>query len=337
MATLGSLGCQRAAEIQWVPSKRTLELPAPLQAKVAEQLTKFCGTPAQPKLIGRPEDPYDVHLLHGVSVYQARCAGCHGDSGDGDGPAAAHMVPRPRDYRRGIFKFTSTPYGAKPLRADLIRTIRHGARGTSMPAFAFMSEEDMQAVVDYVLVLTHRGELEELLALEAADEDDIDPTGVPGHVHSILKQWSAAADQRVEPLTRPVKYTAESIEKGKQAFMSETAGCHKCHGPDGRGRTTDNEKGFTDVWGIQTRAADLTSGMFHGGFEPVDIYRRIYSGINGTPMPGFATKLANEPDTFWHLVNYVQYVSSARRRDVVAAQQRYRSQATTAPSKGEQP
>ena len=57
--------------------------------------------------------------------------------------------------------------------------------------------------------------------------------------------------------------------------------------------------------------------MFHGGQQSTDIYRRIYSGINGTPMPSFQGKLADQPETFWHLVHYVQYISSARRREVV--------------------
>ena len=90
-------------------------------------------------------------------MFQKRCVGCHGDSGDGNGPAAAYLYPRPRDYRRGIFKFGSTPYGAKPRREDLVRVVRQGARGTLMPDFKFLSDEDLQAVVDYVLVLTHRG------------------------------------------------------------------------------------------------------------------------------------------------------------------------------------
>ncbi|OYW20909.1 MAG: hypothetical protein B7Z55_06480, partial [Planctomycetales bacterium 12-60-4] len=78
------------------------------------------------------------------------------------------------------------------------------------------------------------------------------------------------------------------------------------------GQTADNRG--ADAWGHQTRAADLTSGMLHGGPRPEDIYLRIYNGINGTPMPGFANALKDEPDTIWDLVAYVTYVSGSRRR-----------------------
>ena len=118
-------------------------------------------------------------MKYAAGLFRRQCANCHGESGDGNGPAAAYLVPKPRDYRRGIFKFSSTPYGAKPRRADLIRTVRHGAKGTSMPAFPFLPDEDVEALVDYVLLLSHRGEVENYLAQLAEtdfDEDeDLDP------------------------------------------------------------------------------------------------------------------------------------------------------------------
>lgn len=69
----------------------------------------------------------------------------------GNGPAGKFMYPRPRDYRKGLFKFTSTPYGARPLRSDLIRTVKVGIRGTSMPDFKLLPQHEIEAVVDYVM------------------------------------------------------------------------------------------------------------------------------------------------------------------------------------------
>ncbi|HVA45586.1 MAG TPA: c-type cytochrome [Pirellulales bacterium] len=307
------LGCQRQVELQYVSSKEVLDLSGPLQQRVREILDKNCGTPVRPKLLG--DESADVtHLRRGAAIYQKRCVACHGATGDGNGEAAAYLSPRPRDYRRGIFKFTSTPYGAKPRREDLRRTLRHGAKGTSMPSFAQLPEDELEAVLDYVLVLTHRGELELQLAVEADNEDEISDEALEESITMIVGQWKEAKQQAVWPLTKMPLYSEESVALGKKAFLTEEAGCYKCHGSDGRGRTTDNAQGFNDVWGVKTRAADLTAGMFHGGNRPEDIYRRIFSGINGTPMPSFEAKLSKEPDTFWHLVHYVQFISSARRR-----------------------
>ena len=69
----------------------------------------------------------------------------------------------------------------------------------------------------------------------------------------------------------------------------------------------------TDAWGNPTKAADLTSGMLHGGTEPLDIYRHIDAGINGTPMPSFRDTLKAEPATIWNLVSYVLHVAEIRR------------------------
>lgn len=330
----GALGCKRAAEVEYVSSAEVLDLTPELQQRVKEILRKKCGAPSNPRLLG--DESADPHVLRrGAAVYQERCAACHGATGDGAGPAAEYMYPRPRDYRRGVFKFASTPYGSKPRREDLLRTLRQGAKGTSMPSFALLADDDLEAVLDYVLVLTHRGELETQLAVEAANEDEISDEAVDDAVSLIIDQWKEAEGAKVWPVTQAPPYSEESVEKGKQAFLTEEAGCFKCHGKDGTGKTSENTQGFKDVWGFQTRAADLTSGMFHGGNLPDDIYRRIYSGINGTPMPSFKSKLEKEPETFWHLVHYVQFVSGDRRRQVLKQQREYLQRGGAKPAEEE--
>lgn len=331
------VGCQRSSplELRYVSSKQVESLPPELQSAVRDELQKYCGTPAIPKLIGNPRASLE-HLQHGAAVYRQRCAACHGVSGDGNGAVAATMYPRPRDYRKGIFKFTSTPYGSKPLRDDLVLTLRRGAKGTSMPSFKFLPDEDIEAVVDYVLVLTHRGELETLLYLEADSEEELDPDNVADYADQIAAQWERAKERVVHPVTVEPPYTAESIKLGREAFLSELGGCFKCHGKDGRGNVMEGVEAFKDVWGHKTLAADLTSGMFHGGNRSLDIYRRIYSGINGTPMPAFNLKLAEKPETFWHLVHYVQYVSGARRRATMAQQAEFYP-ALNASAEGDKP
>jgi hypothetical protein len=53
--------------------------------------------------------------------------------------------------------------------------------------------------------------------------------------------------------------------------------------------------------------------MLRGGRTPLDIYRRIYGGINGTAMPAFDQLLRDEPDTVWNMVAYVLYITDRRR------------------------
>ena len=190
-----------------------------------------------------------------------------------------------------------------------------------MPSFALLSDAELEAVIDYVLVLTHRGELENALILEAEfvleeEGDDEKETKelqneyIADLVDNIVKKWQDAEGATVFPVTTQPRFTAEHVERGYHAFLS--VGCHKCHGADGRG-ASDSED-FKDGWNYRTKAADITSGMLHGGDEPLDVYRRIHSGINGTPMPKFSAALKANPDTLWDLTAYVMYLANDRRR-----------------------
>jgi hypothetical protein len=46
----------------------------------------------------------------GESLYAARCQQCHGEEGDGLGPAAERLNPPPRDFTFGFYKFKSTAF-----------------------------------------------------------------------------------------------------------------------------------------------------------------------------------------------------------------------------------
>ncbi len=283
--------------------------------------TQSAGESGVFRIAGGDRPGFDrMHLQLGRQVYTAQCAGCHGTTGDGKGPAGGHLNPPPRDYRNGVFKFTSTPRGSKPRRDDLRRILKYGAKGTSMPAFRFLPEEEREAVIDYVMVLASRGQLELDLIREAEteldEEDDFDPEVVAEYVTDIADSWGRAEDELVRPLTVNPPRTEETIQQGAVAFAEFS--CIKCHGPDARGSKSADVG--QDIWGRTAYPANLAMGMLHGGRRPIDIYRRIYSGINGTPMPSSKdpnTAIAETPeersDRIWHLVHFVTAVIEGNR------------------------
>ena len=181
-----------------------------------------------------------------------------------------------------------------------------------MPAFRWLPEEDLQAVIDYVMLLSQRGELELGLARDAEAEleeaDDLPFAMAVAHVNRVNAQWDEAKSKTVLPLTGRPAYTPESVRLGAKAFIELQ--CFKCHGKDGKGNKAFNVG--KDDWGRIAYAADLTSGMLHGGRRSIDIYRRIHSGINATPMPAFnaPNSAINETaeqrsETIWHLAHFV--------------------------------
>jgi mono/diheme cytochrome c family protein len=105
--------------------------------------------------------------------------------------------------------------------------------------------------------------------------------------------------------------TPESINKGRDLFLSERAQCVKCHGKEGRGDGFLNDpnvdpKNTVDSWGKMARPANLTLGVFRGGGRPIDLFRRMHSGVKGTPMASQSSNLKDEE--IWDLVNFVLYL-----------------------------
>jgi mono/diheme cytochrome c family protein len=192
-----------------------------------------------------------------------------------------------------------------------------------MPAFPWMLDDELEAVIDYVILLSQRGEVEEQVAQAASvdyDEDEeIDQAEFIDAISSVRSSWERASSQITQPVTPEPPFDRASVLAGRQVFVTDN--CWKCHGTNAKGQTEWLSHEFLaeqaslpadqqvqinrDVWGNVAPAADLTARMLHGGRRPIDIYRRIYTGINGTPMPSFASTFASDPDKIWHLVHYV--------------------------------
>src|SRR5690349_12125065 len=90
-----------------------------------------------------PDVGTDAQRQAGKQLYLHYCSQCHGEKGDGEGYAAAHLRPRPRNFTTGKFKIRTTPTGALPTHQDLINVIRRGMPYTSMPAWPNFSEEEV--------------------------------------------------------------------------------------------------------------------------------------------------------------------------------------------------
>jgi mono/diheme cytochrome c family protein len=182
----------------------------------------------------------------GFALYRQHCLHCHGVSGAGDGPTAPFLYPRPRDYRRGIFKFTSTTTGVKPTREDLRKTVRYGLHGTSMPAFeSLMTPPEIEQVLDYLIFLSLRGETEEALIDEAASGGALPPDAVADVARSVFNKWKQADGQVMNPPVPRTPPSRESVDRGRELFLGVGRGlnaqgnkkvdCTSCHGPQAVG------------------------------------------------------------------------------------------------------
>lgn len=280
----------------------------------------------------------------GYALYREHCLHCHGASGDGEGPTAPFLWPLPRDYRLGVFKFTSTSGtgpDSKPTRNDLRRTLMKGIPNTSMPSFeSLMSAEEMERVIDYTIFLSMRGETERNLVYLAQDFDDesVDDFTLDlaaEGVSLVFGRWQEADSKVVNPHQARPSPTHASVLRGRDLYLGQKGlQCFGCHGVQGDGQgesfidlktfnklvfrsnpgegldqlkeiADERQKKWSDDWGDPLRPADLTDGQYKGGRRPIDLYWRIAKGINGTPMPAHLGSQLQTDQEVWDLVNFV--------------------------------
>jgi mono/diheme cytochrome c family protein len=190
--------------------------------------------------------PRKERIAGGYAIYRRQCMHCHGASGDGNGPTAPFLWPPPRDYRPGIFKFTSTSgsgRSSKPTREDLRRTLIRGIPNTSMPSFeSLLTPSEVEQVIDYVIFLSIRGETEMGLVYEAANlEDQEAETGlteetVQGVTEQVFSLWAEADNNVVDPKVPRTPSSRESVLRGRELFLgAKGLECYGCHGVNGKG------------------------------------------------------------------------------------------------------
>jgi cytochrome c oxidase cbb3-type subunit 2 len=212
----------------------------------------------------------EATVLKGKRVYQRYCYGCHGYTGNGNGPYAKGLNPKPRNFTKGIFKWTSGPSGSVPSDSDLDMTISEGVHGTTMPPWRALRASDRHYVIAYIKTFSSR------FTKEAPARE-------------VFNYPSAPAN------------TPAMIENGKKTFAK--IGCSACHGTSGRG-DGPSAATLTDDWGDPIQPANFTKGVFKTGNKEWKIFRTISNGVGGTPMPSFADQL--EPAEIWELVYYVR-------------------------------
>ncbi len=94
----------------------------------------------------------------GRRTYETYCVGCHGPDGNGQGPAAEFLNPKPRNFINGQFKyFHFGEAGPFPSDESLKITVRNGLAGSSMPAFPLLTDQEIQDVVTYIKSLRAGG------------------------------------------------------------------------------------------------------------------------------------------------------------------------------------
>jgi cytochrome c oxidase cbb3-type subunit 2 len=201
------------------------------------------------------------------------------------------MLPRPRDFTKGVYQIRTTASGELPTDANIRAVIADGMPGTAMPAWKTkLTGAEIDALVAYLKTFS--------------------------------RFFQGAAPAAVQIGGAPSS-SAEGLAEGRRTF--EKLECFKCHGQAGRGDGTSAPT-LQDDLGYPIRAADLTAGWrFNGGSTVEGIYTRLRTGLDGTPMPSFTDVIDSKVITdeqLWRVAQYVRSLSPAeppRAREVIRA------------------
>jgi len=236
-------------------------------------------------------------LRRGRDAYNRYCVGCHGENGDGQGPAARFLSPKPRDFRGGKIKFALVPAGELPRDEDLLQVITTGLHGTAMPSWRFLPLGERRAIVSYIKTFSDAFEKKSPGAPVAVGRDpwrrNPEAAIAEGErvYHGIANCMTchaayATKDKVYEYLTsydikvegfRPNMY--EPVEKESQ-------------------------------WGAPITPPDFLFDRIKTGFHKESLINVISAGVGGTAMPTWAGGLTDRQ--LWSIAYYVEDLALKR-------------------------
>jgi mono/diheme cytochrome c family protein len=242
-------------------------------------------------------------LTSGKHIYTEYCMACHGEKGDGNGPAAKGSIPAPRNFTQGLYKFGLVDEGGLPTDEDFYRIIRHGLNGTAMLKWD-ISKEQTFAVTQYIKTF--------------APQVWENPDTVAGKKSSINS----------DPYTLARKDYA--IEKGKEVYHM-VANCQSCH----RGYVSKpelsrlnekyNDEPLTefdgDLYNLKLQESeyyfydskeryakylppDFTWHEVRSANTVAELAMRLVSGVTGSGMPAWKGTISD--DEIWAVAYYVR-------------------------------
>lgn len=255
----------------------------------------------------------------GREAYQLYCGGCHGDNGDGNGPAARFLHPRPRNFQLANYKFSSTRSGQLPTDDDLKRTITEGLKGSAMPGWDLLPARTVTALVAYLKTFSPRWE----------ERGDAPP------IPQVTDPYRSLADK------------SKAVARGEVVYNG-FATCWTCH-PSYVDTDTINEhlaamenptrevfrdnlnesEGKPNNEGEVIYPPDFRRDFVRAGADIDDLYRSIGAGITGTAMPTWIDSMEIpkthgdgplvEPEDVWAMAYYVQQLILERPAKLAAA------------------
>jgi cytochrome c oxidase cbb3-type subunit 2 len=244
-------------------------------------------------------------------AYVHYCASCHGLDGDGRGPQADDLVPAPRDFRTAEYKFAAVRSGELPNDEDLVRMVRHGSNGTSMPGWG-LAPDDIRQIVQFIKTFPKADGTPSRwldVAESGPEQGQPRPTGEP--VRAGSDPWrrnprrGAEVGERVYHLKAQCQECHPSYVTRAQALALARREGLPVPEPRPRPHEPTVLEAAKNPFGGAIPAPDFTKGPLRSvrpGREAGDLYVVVAAGVGGV-MPSWIDSLP--PTELWGLAHYV--------------------------------
>ena len=226
----------------------------------------------------------EASVDRGKVIYKEYCSQCHGATGQGDGPAASGLSPKPAVHANMAFDKLPMEY--------IYNVIYHGGRSVgkspNMPYWGLTIGQQGVADVIAYLKATFKG-VPETTAAVTGDG----PSGVCPQPRKIKR-----APGNFRKRTNPLPANASNVKAGETLFQrtAQPLACMNCHGVKGDGEgpmgafLNPPPRNFTCAEIMQ----DISDGQ---------MFWIIKNGSKGTGMMAFSTMPDNK---IWQLIHYIR-------------------------------
>jgi len=313
---------------------------------------------------------YSAETLNdGRESYTHYCRACHGDKGDGHGPAALGFRPPPRDLTQGKFKFAAVESGSLPNDDDFRRIVKKGLHGTAMLPWD-VPDKELANIIPYVKTFSPKWLKDKPGAPIVPPPDPWagrDQAGVQRgkdlyhvttqcascHPNYATKDEIASMTMRLKKFQvmsfRDDMYGSVLKESEYRTTLNTVEGTTvSSHGAKAEGKAKEHEKKdeatkpANKYFVVSILPPDFTRQPLRAGDELEDLYRTIAAGVGGTAMPSWkATAPYTDPSTgehwdgekdIWALAHYVKSLVKLRdSKDAAAFYDRLARQAAFTP------
>jgi mono/diheme cytochrome c family protein len=238
-------------------------------------------------------------LNAGRTAYMQYCRACHGDNGDGKGPAAPGLRPPPRDFTQGSFKFGWVLDQRLPRDEDMVRIVKGGLHGTAMVGWD-VPDRKLSEILQYIKTLSPKWR----------EDDAVGEPVVPP----------------ADPWTEARK--TEAVARGKVLYhgFAQCLGCHAAYATKqeiydasramvGSGTTDFRDQMYLpeikdSEYGVKILPPDFLFNELRSvraGSEIPDLYRLLVAGVTGAAMPAWnPVALPNKEADVYALAYYLR-------------------------------